>query len=71
MLYKFKDENTPLLIYVTKYRVCFWNMNTEHFKKRASKNVLQKIVQEKKFPELTGERAKLKIKKIVLQILLS
>ena len=39
--------------------------------KRASENLLQKIVQENKFPELTTKRAKLKIKKFVLQILLS
>ena len=38
-----------------------WNLNT---KKKASENVLQKIVQEKKFPELTAEKAKLKVKTI-------
>jgi hypothetical protein len=28
--------------------------------KRASENVLQNVVQEKKFPELTAEKAKIK-----------
>jgi len=35
------------------------------------KNELQKIVQERKFPELTAEKAKLIIKQLVLKILLS
>jgi hypothetical protein len=50
-------------MYVMKYRVFFWNLKSEHFKtKGLVKNLLLKMLQEKKFLELTVERIKLKIK---------
>jgi hypothetical protein len=34
-------------------------MKSEHKKNRASENVVENVVQEKKFPELKAERAKI------------
>jgi hypothetical protein len=66
MLFKCNDENTPFLTEVTKYRVCFWNIKSEHYENnRTSENVRQKYLQEKKFPELTAEKAK--IQKITIR----
>jgi hypothetical protein len=41
------------------------NLNTKN--KSVRENILQKIVQEKKFPELTAQKEKLKIKTICIK----
>jgi len=47
-------------------------MKSEHQKnKTASEKLLQKIVQERKFPKLTEEKEKLKTKPIRTRLLLS
>ena len=63
MLFKCKEESKTLVIYVTQYTVSFRNRKSEHLKnKSCSENVLQKIVQGKKFPDTTAEKEKLKKK---------
>jgi hypothetical protein len=51
--------------YGTKYRVCFCNMKSERKTNKTNyENILQNIVHERRFPELTSEKAKLKTKTI-------
>jgi hypothetical protein len=65
MVFKRKDDHTPLVLDFMKDRECLWNKKSEHSRNKTGReNALKEIVQELDFPNLTVEDLKLKIKTI-------
>jgi hypothetical protein len=61
--FKWKDYLPQLVLDFMAECVCLWNTKSEHCRnKPARENILQEIVQELNFPELTAKKVKLKIK---------
>jgi hypothetical protein len=63
MVFKSKDDQTPLMLDFMKGRKCLWNIKSEHYTNiTAGENSLQEVVHWLNFPELTVEDVKLKIR---------
>jgi hypothetical protein len=64
MVFKSKDDQTPLMLGFMEGRECLWNMKSEYTNIIAGKNALQEVVHWLNFPKLTVEKVNLKIKTI-------
>jgi hypothetical protein len=60
MPFKCKNIRNSLVGDVTKYRVCFWKMKSEHWKTKGLVNVYYR-----KFPEFNSDKEKLEIKTLL------
>lgn len=65
MVFKWKEDHTPLILNLIKDRQCLWNTKIEEYKsKTARERALKEIVDELNIEEVTVEDVKLKIKTI-------
>jgi len=64
MVFKSKDDQTPLMLDFMKGRECLWNMKSKYTNVRAGKNASQEVVHWLNYPEFTVEDVKSKIRTI-------
>ncbi|KAF5278920.1 hypothetical protein FQR65_LT15495 [Abscondita terminalis] len=65
MVFKWKDDHTPLILSLMKDRQCLWNTKAETYKNKVHReNALKEIVKELNIQDVTVEDVKLKIKTI-------
>lgn len=65
MVFKWKENHTPLILGLLEDRQCLWNTKTKDYRNKLTRsNALKEIVNELNFPGLTVEDIKLKIKTI-------
>ncbi|KAK9727948.1 Alcohol dehydrogenase transcription factor Myb/SANT-like [Popillia japonica] len=65
MVFKWKDDHTPLILSLMKDRQCLWNTKAETRKNKVYReNALKEIVKELNIQDVTVEDIKLKIKTI-------
>ncbi|KAI4453982.1 hypothetical protein MML48_scaffold00007255 [Holotrichia oblita] len=65
MVFKWKDDHTPLILSLKKDQQCLWNTKAETYKNKVHReNALKEIVKELNIQDVTVEDIKLKIKTI-------
>jgi len=65
MVFKWRDDNTQLVLDLLRNQECLWNVKLENYRNRNIRDkALEEMVRELNIPNLTQEDVKLKIKSI-------